>query len=117
MLFREVLFDEPHDFGSIWLGTRLKTSNYVAPTVNQKFFKIPRDFSSTLRLRIARGQVFIKTNRVRAVDINLGEHVKLNTVLRCTEFFNLALRSRFLLSELVTWKTENRQSFFTVLFV
>ena len=86
-------------------------------TVDDELLEVPCDLAGPLGLGGLLGQVLVERSRLGTVDIDLGEHVKSDTVAVRTEGADLLGGTRFLVIELVTRESGNGQALLGVLVV
>jgi len=87
---------------------RLKSLYHRAVLINEKLGEIPLDRSACLREELPQRM------RSSAVDANLGEKIVGHVVRRCHVGFDLGVGAWFLILELVTRKSENAKTGFTI---
>src|SRR5580698_4483788 len=83
---------------------------HPAGSIHQELGEIPFDsftakYSGLLFLEILEQRV-----RVRSIDLNLGEHRKGHIVSQRTEVLDILLITRFLMPELIAWKSEHAET-------
>src|ERR1700742_2342576 len=83
---------------------------HISLRIDQELGEVPFDLLSAkqaLRLLL---QVSVKRERLIAVDLNLGKHREGHIIGERAKLLDLVLAARFLLAELIAWKTKDHQA-------
>src|SRR5579875_213267 len=86
----------------------------VALLVDEEFGEVPFDGIAQQAGLLAL-QKFVQWMRPLAVDLDLGENRKLDPVIELAKFFDLLVRARLLMAELIAWESEDFEAAIAVL--
>ncbi len=82
-------------------------SDYLAFFINQELFEIPSYISAVVRVG---SQIFIQGGLFFTFDINFSHHWKSDSIVFFAETEDFSVCTRLLGSEIITWKTDYRES-------
>ncbi len=107
--------DGSHQLPRLGLRLRFEARHGGSRSVDEEFREVPLHVTRAVGLGVFAGEPGVERAAAVAVDLDLREEWKLDTELRAGELEDLGVGTGLLRAELVTGKTENRET--VVIFV